>query len=284
MMVKSRMRKILSLTMIAILLLSLIPVIAFGATSAWAPNTAYAVNDLVTYNSSTYSCIQAHTSQVGWEPPNTPALWALQTGSPTPAPTSTPTPAPTPAPTPTSITTGGTVTASSTSSPVGEEKEKAFDGTTSTKWLTYASTGWIQYQLTAANTVAKYSVASANDVPARDPKDWTLKGSNDGTNWTTLDTRTGQTFANRYQTNTYTFSNSTAYQYYRLDVSANSGDSLLQLSEIGLFANNSIISGATYKLINQNSGKALDVTGLGTTDGTNVEIWSDNGSGAQKWQ
>lgn len=41
----------------------------------WAVDTAYAVDDVVTYNSVTYVCLQAHTSQVGWEPPNVPALW-----------------------------------------------------------------------------------------------------------------------------------------------------------------------------------------------------------------
>jgi len=44
-----------------------------------------------------------------------------------------------------------------------------------------------------------------------------------------------------------------------------------------------IVSGGTYKLINVNSNKALDVSGAGTTPGTNVQIWTDNGSGAQKW-
>ena len=44
----------------------------------WAPNVAYAVNDTVTYSGIVYYCIQAHTSQTGWEPPNTPALWAKQ--------------------------------------------------------------------------------------------------------------------------------------------------------------------------------------------------------------
>ena len=42
---------------------------------AWQPNTWYAVNQLVSYNNVEYKCIQAHTSQVGWEPPNVPALW-----------------------------------------------------------------------------------------------------------------------------------------------------------------------------------------------------------------
>src|SRR2546422_113047 len=45
------------------------------AQAAWAPNVAYSVGTLVTYGGHTYKCIQAHTSQVGWEPATTPALW-----------------------------------------------------------------------------------------------------------------------------------------------------------------------------------------------------------------
>jgi hypothetical protein len=49
-----------------------------GSAAAWAPSVAYAVGNLVTYAGPTYRCIQAHTSQVGWEPPNAPSLWTLQ--------------------------------------------------------------------------------------------------------------------------------------------------------------------------------------------------------------
>ncbi|MFC6088439.1 lytic polysaccharide monooxygenase [Saccharothrix lopnurensis] len=41
----------------------------------WAPNTAYSVGSQVTYGGVSYRCIQPHTSLVGWEPPNTAALW-----------------------------------------------------------------------------------------------------------------------------------------------------------------------------------------------------------------
>ncbi|MFB4276568.1 MULTISPECIES: carbohydrate-binding protein [unclassified Nonomuraea] len=41
----------------------------------WAPNTAYATGATVTYGGATYRCLQGHTSQAGWEPPNVPALW-----------------------------------------------------------------------------------------------------------------------------------------------------------------------------------------------------------------
>ena len=45
------------------------------AQTAWQPNTSYAAGSQVTYGGLTYSCIQAHTSEIGWEPPNVPALW-----------------------------------------------------------------------------------------------------------------------------------------------------------------------------------------------------------------
>ncbi|MCK2220324.1 alpha-lytic protease prodomain-containing protein [Actinomadura sp. ATCC 31491] len=41
----------------------------------WAPGTTYATGATVTYGGATYRCLQGHTSQVGWEPPNVPALW-----------------------------------------------------------------------------------------------------------------------------------------------------------------------------------------------------------------
>ncbi len=42
---------------------------------AWEADTAYAVNERVRYGGKLYKCVQAHTSQTGWEPPNVPALW-----------------------------------------------------------------------------------------------------------------------------------------------------------------------------------------------------------------
>jgi hypothetical protein len=45
------------------------------ATTTWLPNTAYAVGSQVLYQGVNYHCLQAHTSQVGWEPPVVPALW-----------------------------------------------------------------------------------------------------------------------------------------------------------------------------------------------------------------
>lgn len=44
----------------------------------WAPNIFYAPGKLVTYGGVTYKCLQSHTSQAGWEPATTPALWQGQ--------------------------------------------------------------------------------------------------------------------------------------------------------------------------------------------------------------
>lgn len=41
----------------------------------WETGCQYAVGDRRRYNDKLYRCIQAHTSQDGWEPSNTPALW-----------------------------------------------------------------------------------------------------------------------------------------------------------------------------------------------------------------
>lgn len=43
--------------------------------SGWAPNVDYGAGDEVSYRGRSYVCLQAHTSQTGWEPSNTPALW-----------------------------------------------------------------------------------------------------------------------------------------------------------------------------------------------------------------
>ena len=42
---------------------------------AWAAGTSYALNVRVRYGEKLYKCVQSHTSQIGWEPPNVPALW-----------------------------------------------------------------------------------------------------------------------------------------------------------------------------------------------------------------
>ncbi|MEU5671966.1 discoidin domain-containing protein [Micromonospora sp. NPDC047753] len=51
------------------------------------------------------------------------------------------------------------------------------DDDPSTKWLVFASSGWVTYQLATPATVRRYSLTAANDAPTRDPKDFVVQGS-----------------------------------------------------------------------------------------------------------
>ncbi|MEU2224886.1 carbohydrate-binding protein [Streptomyces sp. NPDC018347] len=46
-----------------------------GPGGTWTVGTVYRTGDQVTYAGRTYTCLQPHTAQPGWEPPAVPALW-----------------------------------------------------------------------------------------------------------------------------------------------------------------------------------------------------------------
>jgi hypothetical protein len=118
----------------------------------------------------------------------------------------------------------------------GEGSPKLVDGDLTTKYLInpYANTLYMQITFRTAQRVAAYTLTSANDAPSRDPKDWKIQGSNDGTTWVNLDTRTGETFATRGLTKRYNFTNTTDYKVYRFSVTAIGSGTLFQLAEWGL--------------------------------------------------
>ena len=41
----------------------------------WEADKAYAADERIRYGEKLYRCVQAHTSQADWIPPDTPALW-----------------------------------------------------------------------------------------------------------------------------------------------------------------------------------------------------------------
>ena len=148
----------------------------------------------------------------------------------------------TPSASPALISRASGGTASANAEKATETAAMAFDGATSTKWYTdiNASTGWIQYKFGngLAWRISRYQVTSANDVAQRDPKNWQFQGSNDGVSWTTLDTRTNETFASRLLTKIYDFTNNTPYRWYRLNITANNGGSgyPIQISELSMLS------------------------------------------------
>jgi hypothetical protein len=138
---------------------------------------------------------------------------------------------------------GGTASSSVSGDPTREGPGNAFDRSFGSKWYNGNApkpgpTGWLRYDFGAgkAHTVKRYAVVSA-DVANRDPKTWTLQGSNDGSTWVTLDRQTNQSFANRSHANSYNIGNTTAYRFYQIDVTANNGAGTLAIAELGLFAN-----------------------------------------------
>ncbi len=132
---------------------------------------------------------------------------------------------------------GGIITAQyDDDSPQGQEKEKAFDSLITTKYLTRHDHVWIQFCFEDGKRypISSYSITSANDIPKRDPKDWQLMGSNNGSSWVTIDTRRNQFFSERFQTKDYVCNNQTPYQYYRLNVTRNNGGDKTQFAELEL--------------------------------------------------
>jgi predicted alpha-1,2-mannosidase len=124
------------------------------------------------------------------------------------------------------------VRASGENSGGGEVKENLVDGEPSTKWLTFQATGWVEFDLDRPVKVARYALTSANDHAERDPADWTLKGSADGRDWKTLDTRSGESFPERFRTKTYDLAEPAEYRHFRLDVTKNNGGGILQLADV----------------------------------------------------
>jgi hypothetical protein len=88
---------------------------------------------------------------------------------------------------------GVTVTNPSGSNPVGETPPNLVDNNLTTKALdlNFVSNGNVTnfiFQFSSVKSFNGYRWATANDEESRDPKSWTIAGSNNGTTWTTLST------------------------------------------------------------------------------------------------
>ncbi|WP_370941733.1 GH92 family glycosyl hydrolase [Amycolatopsis sp. cg5] len=130
-----------------------------------------------------------------------------------------------------------TETSASSENTSGEDSTMLVDGTADTKWLAWTPTAWEQITLSEATSITHYAVTSANDAPERDPKDWTLQGSNDALTWTDIDKQAGQSFSDRFQQKDYKLAAPTAaFKYFRYDVTRNNGGPIMQVAEL-LLAN-----------------------------------------------
>lgn len=127
-----------------------------------------------------------------------------------------------PAPAPTTITaTSPTVYITnfyptSNNSPAGETADKAFDGDPATKYLNFdKQNAGVTVKLNSGRVVTGFKLTTANDFSGRDPTSYKLYGSNDGTNWTLVQTGTLSLSENRLtESDVITVTNTSAYVYY----------------------------------------------------------------------
>ena len=125
--------------------------------------------------------------------------------------------------------------ASASSEAVGTDAYKAFDkDLVSGTWqVTSGTTGFLKFDFGSALWASdEYRITA--QTGSRAPSAWTFDGSNNDSDWTQLDSQTSQTFSTQ-ETKTYTFSNTTKYRYYRVNVSAGAG-SPLEIGELNIYA------------------------------------------------
>ena len=135
------------------------------------------------------------------------------------------------------ICIGGTPSASSEFS-ASYPALKAFDGNASSFWCssTAGLPQWIQYDLGEglSRIVLEYTLTARS--PSYNPANsFVFAGSNNGTDWTTIDTQTGLSWSGGEKKRFNDFTNSTLYRYHRITVTASSG-SAAEFAEIELLA------------------------------------------------
>lgn len=155
----------------------------------------------------------------------------------------------------------------------------AFDGVlnASNRWATDQSAAWLRYDYGTDTTriVATYNVASAE--PTYGIKDWTFEGSNNATSWSILDTQAGITgwSTNVYKSFNISIGSQSAYQFYRLNITANQGSGYSDIVECQLIAR--IYPSANVFYIN---GSGTVLVGTNTSNSTSTAyIFQVAGSG-----
>lgn len=130
--------------------------------------------------------------------------------------------------------TGAAATGACIASPAGEGVDRLFDADSNTKFLASSNAPWAWFDAGAPYTLSHYAVTSANDSPERDPARWTLEGSNDTVEWTTLDVQVGQHFAGRFERHEHAANLGGFHRWYRFRME-NAGGDRTQLAELELF-------------------------------------------------
>lgn len=114
---------------------------------------------------------------------------------------------------------------------------KAFDGDSTTWWSSTsagASTCNLNYTFIIPQVIDKYTVTSTTTTNTA-PKTWKFQGRI-GSTWTDLDTQASVTGWGSKETKTYTFTNTTAYWEYRINITANNGGTYTEITTMEMMA------------------------------------------------
>lgn len=84
---------------------------------------------------------------------------------------------------------------------------------------------------TEPQKIGAYTFTSGNDAQERDPAEWVLYGSDDGTTWDALDTRRTEVFNNRTETKRFNIEFPKAYKQFKLHIERTRSSSLFQMAE-----------------------------------------------------
>ncbi|TDV43668.1 GH92 family glycosyl hydrolase [Actinophytocola oryzae] len=110
-----------------------------------------------------------------------------------------------------------------------------FDDTSRTQVTFRTPTPWLAYRLPGQGAEVRYYTLTSG-ARGDDPRSWTLRGSDDGAQWTVVDERVGESFRWRRQTRPFSVSRPGTYRQYRLDVSASARGEAVSLSQVELLA------------------------------------------------
>ena len=121
------------------------------------------------------------------------------------------------------------------------------------KWCCEGPTQSIYVQFSTTYVLTHFTITSGNDAGSRDPDQWEIQGSNDGTNWTTIfeyDDDGTSPFTARSQVIRYNgsgddFDTPDAYSYFRYIVTSIVSGSMHQINELEFFGTESTSSSSS---------------------------------------
>lgn len=126
----------------------------------------------------------------------------------------------------------GEITSSSYNT--GESPDKAFDQDTSnnSNWAGSKTNAFIQYSFSESTVINKYTITPRPENLSQAPKIWNFVASNDGVNWTTLDSQSLS--SNWTEPITFNLNNNTSYKIYKINISESFDTNWVGISEIDL--------------------------------------------------